>query len=284
MAIEYRNGRTYYYRKRRVGGRVRSDYVCGGELAPLAEAVDRMDRERREQARLEARAACEAELAVVDAASARAAGACDLLAAAAGAALRVAGYYQHKREWRRSAMPLQRTYQSRSAPTGALKELVAKAGEGDVEAIRAVRAELAEQPERFVEVCRGDLFARALSEMTHQIATYNDKTDYLEHQALEVKAGLLLAELAGPCPSAVERLLAERAVLGWIELHWLDDMATIAHYENKFAAVAERIDRRRQKCHNRYLASLKALAAVRRLPPPLVAVQVVNTVQQANNP
>ncbi len=59
MAIEYRNGKPYYYRKVRKGERVISKYVAGGALAHLVAELDQQERfikennkavEREEQA------------------------------------------------------------------------------------------------------------------------------------------------------------------------------------------------------------------------------------------
>jgi hypothetical protein len=67
--------------------------------------------------------------------------------------------------------------------------------------------------------------------------------------------------------AAVERLLAERVALCWVEVHTLD-IATNANVGNAY----DRFDRRRDRAHRRYLQTLRALAAVRRLD--LTAVQV----------
>jgi hypothetical protein len=44
MALERRGNRTYYYRKRRVGRRVVSEYAGSGEEAVLGERLDRCGR------------------------------------------------------------------------------------------------------------------------------------------------------------------------------------------------------------------------------------------------
>jgi hypothetical protein len=48
MAIEERNGKRYYYRKKREGGRVVSEYVGAGEIADRLYESDLMEREYRE--------------------------------------------------------------------------------------------------------------------------------------------------------------------------------------------------------------------------------------------
>jgi hypothetical protein len=99
MSWETRGGRgRYYTRSKRVGGRVRREYVGSGLLAELAAAEDALHREAREREardrptereRLEA---LDAPLGALDA----------LTGALYRAALVAAGYRQHKRgEWRK---------------------------------------------------------------------------------------------------------------------------------------------------------------------------------------
>ena len=53
MAWEDRNGRLYYYRKRREGKRVVSEYVGNGFAGMMAEELDGEDRQKAEQKRRE---------------------------------------------------------------------------------------------------------------------------------------------------------------------------------------------------------------------------------------
>lgn len=48
MGLEHRDGRVYYYRSRRVGGRVRREYVGAGEAAVMFARWDKLDRDRRD--------------------------------------------------------------------------------------------------------------------------------------------------------------------------------------------------------------------------------------------
>ena len=98
MAWEHRGDRTYYYRSRKVAGRVVKEYIGAGPTAALIAAHDEAERERRieqrEQAREDARRL--AELAAQYETASRAA---DALTAAA---LLAAGYRQHARgTWRK---------------------------------------------------------------------------------------------------------------------------------------------------------------------------------------
>lgn len=97
MAWENRNGRQYYYRKRRVGRRVISEYQGGGAFGALFAELDEYD---RDQARAKRRAerremtrwmACDQEVNRV----------LDLCTDLASAALLVSGFHTHKGQWRR---------------------------------------------------------------------------------------------------------------------------------------------------------------------------------------
>jgi hypothetical protein len=90
--------RGYYYRARKINGRVVREYVGAGRVAELAAQADARERERR-RGETDRRRQTRADLDALDAELKALAEAADL---AAGAALLAAGYHQHKRgEWRR---------------------------------------------------------------------------------------------------------------------------------------------------------------------------------------
>ena len=89
--------RGYYYRVRKLGGRVVREYVGTGRVAELAAQLDAIERETRE-AEAAAWRAEKARLEALDADVDALIGVTDL---AATAALLAAGYHQHKRQWRR---------------------------------------------------------------------------------------------------------------------------------------------------------------------------------------
>ena len=97
MGWETRGGRRYYYRKRRIGGAVRSVYVHEFS-AGLVEALAAQDRDYAAQVR-QAVAAEREE-------GARDAGACRALRGEVRDLLLAAGFHQHKREWRRRRMTM----------------------------------------------------------------------------------------------------------------------------------------------------------------------------------
>jgi hypothetical protein len=90
--------RGYYYRVRKVNGRVVREYVGAGEVAQLVAQMDALEREQRRLKALEHRQEKE-ELKALDDDLKALSAKIDL---AAHAALLAAGFHRHKRgEWRR---------------------------------------------------------------------------------------------------------------------------------------------------------------------------------------
>ena len=87
----------YYTRSKKVNGRVIREYVGAGRIGELASRFDELERERKKLARAEERAR-RAELDSLDASIDEF---CDLTDSLARAALHVAGFHQHKGEWRK---------------------------------------------------------------------------------------------------------------------------------------------------------------------------------------
>ena len=86
------------------------------------------------------------------------------------------------------------------------------------------------------------------------------------------KLARLREELAGPEPTPIERLLAERAAFCWL---------TVYEYERQYASrgqppggQAEYHQRRIDAAHRRFLSSLKTLATVRKLAVPAIQVNI----------
>jgi hypothetical protein len=97
MGWEQRGGGLYYYRSRRVNGRVVKEYVGASLVAELQAIVDEANR-GSERTRMEAVKAEHERLEELDA---ELDAACGVIGLIARAALVAAGYRQHKRgEWR----------------------------------------------------------------------------------------------------------------------------------------------------------------------------------------
>lgn len=97
MGWEKRRNEFYYYRKKRVNGRVCSEYVGRGDVAQISVEIiqdkqlkRKTEREARRCAR-QAEAEIDRQLANVDAA----------LSALTNAHLHAEGYHKHKGQWRK---------------------------------------------------------------------------------------------------------------------------------------------------------------------------------------
>jgi hypothetical protein len=93
MAWEKRGNQRYYYHKRRVNGRVVSEYISNGVIADLAEErkanqAAKREQERKERARVDT---LEEQLNQLE----------ETTAAIVRAALLAANYHDHKGQWRR---------------------------------------------------------------------------------------------------------------------------------------------------------------------------------------
>ena len=97
MAWEMRGNRSYYYRKVRFGGRVRSEYIGVGMLAEAHAALDEIGRESAAAGRVAWAATVQAERRR----AAFVAEAEEVARALTTAVLIATGYHTHRRQWRR---------------------------------------------------------------------------------------------------------------------------------------------------------------------------------------
>src|SRR5262249_20583590 len=83
------------------------------------------------------------------------------------------------------------------------------------------------------------------------------------HESARRKAEQLRAELAGPEPSPLERLLIERVVSCWLQVNYAD--AAYAQIKGNAPGQHAAALRRQNSAQHRYLQSVRALVTVRRL-------------------
>jgi hypothetical protein len=115
----------------------------------------------------------------------------------------------------------------------------------------------------------GDLARQAELSLIHEAAGEN----IAFREALTRKLELLRAELAGPAPTPVERLLAERVAACWLQLHDAD--IRLAQRGGKLTlAQADYHQRTRDRAHKRYLSAIKTLALVRKMALPVLQVNI----------
>jgi hypothetical protein len=147
-----------------------------------------------------------------------------------------------------------------------LKALLLRAAEGDDSALPVVRR-LLSNPEA-VNLLGGNLAELAETAFVRAAAGDN----LLFQEALTRKLELLRAELAGPNPLPLERLLVERVVACWLQVQDAD-----VRYAQARDLSGQRLDdyqQRMDRAHRRYLSALKTLALVRKLALPVLQVNI----------
>ena len=134
-----------------------------------------------------------------------------------------------------------------------VRQILARARRGDTSTLPVLRRWLEEA--EGVEVLGGNLAREAEREFVHSIAG----EDLAVWEALTRKLELLRAELAGPAPTPVERLLVERVVACWLQVQDAD-----LRYARAAGLSGQRLDdyqRRMDRAHRRYLSAIKTLAS-----------------------
>lgn len=153
-----------------------------------------------------------------------------------------------------------------------LKECVEQAQDGNEEALSKVREILKEAPRLariFVDIAK-------VAERSFVKRFSGD--DPLVQEALPPQLKAKREELAGPDPSPLEQLLAERIVACWLQLQYAE--AIYAQNLGDLSMVqSEYHQRRLDRLHRRYLSSIKTLTQIRKLGP---AVQINIAERQIN--
>jgi hypothetical protein len=147
-----------------------------------------------------------------------------------------------------------------------VEALIAQAQAGDAAALGELRKLMDAHPPLWQSI--GDLAFQAEASWLKAIAG----EDEVAKEAISRKAKALRRELAGPAPTVLERLLAERVVLCWMALYFADTLyaqrtGTLTLDQSTF--YQERIVRFQKL----YLAAIKALAQLRRVTVTALRVQ-----------
>ncbi len=149
--------------------------------------------------------------------------------------------------------------------------LIDRAQDGDREALPALRQVL-DEATRIARIV--DLARDAERGIVRRIAG----DDVFTQEAIPRNLETMRREIAGENPSSLERLLAERIGVCWLELQYFE--AIYAQNLGKLT-IAQGVyhQRRIDKAHRRYLSSIRALAQIRKMGP---AVQINIAEQQIN--
>jgi hypothetical protein len=153
-------------------------------------------------------------------------------------------------------------------PTGAeeMRQLLERAQGSDTSTLPVLQKML--QDPAMVDRLGGDLAWQAEIWFIDAIAGNNLSW----REAIVRKMELLRADLSGPNPTPVERLLVERIVGCWLQVQH----ANICYARAKELSFAggDYYQRWIDRAHRRYLAAIKTLAVVRKLAIPVLQVNI----------
>lgn len=143
-------------------------------------------------------------------------------------------------------------------PGGAdLRALLDQAETGDAAALTALKVRMRDDPE-----LAAGLGGELANRVKNRIATKaGGKNNQIAQAALLRCAQRVRDDAAGPNPSALEALLADRVAITWMDLHRCEVLREVQ--DNR--TWIEFYDRLAHRAHARYVAALKALAQIRRL-------------------
>jgi hypothetical protein len=298
MAWVTKGSRAYEIRSIRRGHNVTSTYIGGGIPAEAAEFFRWLDASRRAEREAE-RAEWEAERDQFREVERQTIEADDEYEAVAEAALLAAGYHRPSRgRWRKRrsmATQIDVTEPDQPLVTGQeMNDLLDRidAAEGDEKkklqnhvhqgiqlllkhakagveaAVPALRVVLARRPNQFGKMEIARFAAKALASS----AAHGDAflTDVLVG---EIKR--TAADVAGPNPTPLERLLAERVSLAWFDANQSDcKFFEVTGGDGCSFEKADYYSKQRSRATGRFLAAARSLATVRRLALPTLQIHI----------
>jgi hypothetical protein len=140
--------------------------------------------------------------------------------------------------------------------------LAKRAAKGDKTARQQLR-QLLDRPDCF------QLFRDLAGTVREALSRKFAADDWITHELHERELNDIRAELLGPAPTAVERLLAERVAIGWLEVHTAEHQLWVGSPDDR-----PHWQRQVDHAHRRFTSALRLLTAVRRLPRPAVQVNI----------
>jgi hypothetical protein len=270
MGWELRGGQRYYYRKKREGGRVISQYWGRNEMAELlAKDAEEDEFIARTQGEIE-RADRSAESDMDRQLTAEAA----LLGAIVSALLRASGFHHHRGQWRRNMKNKKIIVKNTSSPSveiTKLQERMSREKVPDPKDVARFRELAVEHPYLWP-------YATQVSQgMRDHIV--NLITDGGVRAIMLAGLDILKKELGYESAPALEKLLIDHILTARTRLYWVEHRYTQRIYENTISFEGGTWwDNLLSSANNRFLRAVETLARVRRLAKnsPLFQVNIAN--------
>jgi hypothetical protein len=155
------------------------------------------------------------------------------------------------------------------APGRETRELLKRASKGDENSRQAIRALLADgdRGRHLVES-----FGSSAEWLKRTIVRRAAGENIASQEAIVRKIDSVQAELAGPDPTPMERLLAERAALCWMLVNWYEN--AIQDCNRMTIAQANHHQLKIGRAHGRFLSAVRTLAQVRKLALPTLQLNI----------
>lgn len=153
-------------------------------------------------------------------------------------------------------------------------QLLKQTAKGNRKALPTLKAALDAYPRIWNDL--GDAAKHTRDSLIRRAA--GDK-DLGQQEIYARKLKKMTRDLAGATPSPLEQLLAERIVLCWFHLHYVESLY-IQNMPDSTLRQAEAQQRRISTAQARYLSAIRTLAQVRRLGVPAMQVNIAE--QQVN--
>jgi hypothetical protein len=133
-----------------------------------------------------------------------------------------------------------------------------RAAAGDRSTLDQLKQHFDIAPEHYTALFRGDLAGRVVDAILDRVAG----KDLRQREAIRRNAEAHRKELAGPCPSPIEAILAERCAVLYLAAHEAD-LFMYRSMEGLSSKRADHHERRRDRANKRFMLALKALALVK---------------------
>ena len=149
---------------------------------------------------------------------------------------------------------------------GRLEELVEKAGKGDRKPLPEIRKILKESPDlawQLMDVGR-------VAEWRYTEIMLKEE-DFGLKEVLRCQLAAMREEIAGDNPSPLERLLADRIVLTWLQIQLFEDAYASSLSKSMTIAQGNYNQKMIDQAYKRHLSAIRMLAQIRKLGP---AVQI----------
>ncbi len=158
-------------------------------------------------------------------------------------------------------MPNASSNAATESPIDRLRVLVTEAKQGVANVVPEIRKILDQHPEIWRHL--GDLSSHVESRWLDLVAG----NDVSLHESLSRRVNELRAEILGDDGGTVlERLLAERIVVAWLQVRFFDAALSLAA-DGGPASHIRMLEQQIGRAQRRYIAAIKALAEVRKLLP-----------------